>query len=162
MSFNYSSYVGFAEREINDYIKNLNGNCSSQFKTTFPCALNLTGVNILYQSVASACNFTNSSANQKAFTQRPELLDDALIISSCFSALQAAAGDKLSYALVDDYARLLAVIANDLQFPYFIVSRNTSIDSFTQVLIDLVMRYCKILDLKHFSLVQLVELVDEI
>ena len=146
MSFNYSNYVGFAEREINEYIKNqsLSGNCSSQFKTTFPCALNLTGITIIYQSVASTCNFTNSSSTPTAFTKRPELLDDALTISSCFSALQAAAGDKLSYALVDDYARLLAVIANDLQFPYFIVSRITNIDSFTQVLTDLVISYCKL------------------
>ena len=146
MSFNYNSYVGFAEREINEYIKNenLNKTCSSQFKTTFPCALNLSGITFLYQSVASTCNFMNSSANPTAFTKRPELLDDALTISSCFSALQAAVGDKLSYVLVDDYARLLAVIAHDLQFPYFIVSRNTSIDSFTQVLTDLVISYCKL------------------
>ena len=106
--------------------------------------MSLAGVTVLYQSVATACNTTSasSSADNYAFTQRPESLEDAFTIYSCFNSLQTAAGDKLSYALVDEYARLLAVIANDLQFPYFIVNRNSSIIAFTEVLTDIVWRYC--------------------
>ena len=113
--------------------------------------MSLTGVTILYQSVATACNNTSAAsfADSDVFYQRLVSLDDAFTIYSCFNELQTAAGDKLSYALVDEYSRLLAVIANDLQFHYFIVNRNTSIIEFNDVLLDIVWRYCMLDDSQY-------------
>lgn len=71
----------------------------------------------------------------------PYTLDQALGFELCFSALQTAAQDHISYALIDDYNKLLAVIANDLQFPYYIVGANQTSLDFDSVELNLLQGY---------------------
>lgn len=68
----------------------------------------------------------------------PSTLDQAFDIEMCFSALQTAAGDELSYVLIDDYNRLVAVIANDLHFPYYIIAAKQEATDFTNVQLQLI------------------------
>ena len=75
----------------------------------------------------------------------PETLDQAIAIETCFSALQSAAGDHLSFVLIDDYSRLFSIIANDIQFPYYIIAANQSAEESTTTLLNIIQRYGNIL-----------------
>lgn len=72
----------------------------------------------------------------------PVTLDQALDLEKCLSALQEASADLLSYALMDDYNSLLAVIANDVQMTYYVVAFNQTNEAMTRTELSLVQGYC--------------------
>lgn len=72
----------------------------------------------------------------------PVALDQALDLEKCLSALQEASADLLSYALMDDYNSLLAVIANDVQMTYYVVAFNQTNEAMTRTELSLVQGYC--------------------